>query len=524
MPLVNSQVLDLFTFTDGLNTRKSGIRLGPSELKNCQNIRYFPLGGFMWRQGYTTLGDQPNSAVTGLYMGRYSSGTNVAFRTQGAKLEKMDALDGTWDDITSALTLTSSQDNVVSFATLNDIVIGVNGVNNAFQVSSALTATTVGALPGSVIPTYVYEHRGYMFYVTSDQLFFSDLNTPATIGTNNYIRVAGKNGGQHVGGVDYRGKNFVFKRHGIYSVEFQPTRVNSSGTLFPFIENPNPVVSGVGTQSARTITKFTTPASNKNPGQEFVFFLDQFGVPRLFDGTTSVSVGDSILKSRDTTVTSLENMDRTRLAYAWAVNDATNNLVYLFMSSTGQTKHDVCWVLDYNMGFSWCRDSYADTFNAGAIFEDLNGYFKPYFGNYVGQVMVMNSGQTDNLVAITSKARTGDMYQQSPAVRSKWLYNEVRGTGGSDSQTLTVNYYVDGEDSPSSTASMILFKESQSKWDQVNWDEFNWAYTGLTTKSSEINLEAKSLSVEFVNSTSGSTHTIEGFSLFVIPEGWKQES
>lgn len=163
MPQVASEILDLYAITDGLNTIKAGVRIGPTELKDCQNIRYFPIGGFKWREGYTTLGNEPNFAATGLYMGRFSSGTSVAFRTQGTKLEKMDALDGTWDDITSALSLTAGQDNLVSFAMLNDIVIGCNGVDNAFQVDSALSATTVGALPGSVIPTYVYEHRGYMF-------------------------------------------------------------------------------------------------------------------------------------------------------------------------------------------------------------------------------------------------------------------------------------------------------------------------------------------------------------------------
>jgi hypothetical protein len=524
MPLISSEILDLYSFTDGLQTRKSGIRVGVNELKNCQNIRYFPLGGFMWRQGYSTLGNQPNAAATGLYMARFSSGTNVALRTQGTKLEKMDSLDGTWDDITGALSLTAGQNNLFSFAILNDIVIGVNGVDNALQIDNALSATTVGALPGSAIPTYVYEHRGYMFYVTNNALYFSDLNTPATVQTNNFIRVAGKNGGNHVSGVDYNGKNYVWKRHGIYAVEFQPTRVNSAGDLFPFIENANPVVPGVGTQSPRSLVKFTTPASHKTPGQELVFFVDQFGVPRLFDGSASISIGESILSSRDTGVMSLADMDRTRLPQVWALNDSASNLIYLVMSSTGESQHNVCWILDYNQAFSWCRDSYADTFNCGAMFETNDGIFKPYFGNYLGQVMEMGSGQTDNGVAIVSKARTGDLFSKGPAVLSKWLYNEVRGTTGDENQTVTIAYYVDGEDSPSSTSSVALFKQNQASWDEVSWDEFNWAYTGLTTRSSEINLEAKTLSVEFSNSTSGNTATIEGCSLFVIPEGWKQES
>lgn len=523
MPLISSEVVDVYEITEGLNTIKSGIRLSGKELKDCQNIRYFPIGGFKWREGYATLGNNPGQAATGLYMARFSSGTNVAFRTRSTKLEKMDSLDGTWDDITSALTLSSGQDVVWSFDILNDIVIGVNGSDNAVQISSALSATTVGALPGSVIPTYVYQHRGYMFYVTSDQLFFSDLNTPATVGANNYIRPGGKTGGAIIGGVDYQGSNFVFKRNGIHQIEFQPTRVNTSGDLFPFIENPNPIVPGVGTQSARSIVKFTTPSTHKTPGQELVFFVDQFGVPRLFDGSTSISIGTPILSSRDENITSLANTNKARLAYVWCVNDAANNLIYCFMNASGATQHNVCWVLDYTTSFAWTRDSYGDNFNCGAIFENTSGVFTPYFGNYSGQVMEMNSGQTDNGTAITSYARSGDFYLKSPVVQSKWLYNEVRGATGTDDQDVTVEYYKDGEDTPSGSQTITLFKEDQANWDEVNWDEFNWVYSGLTTKSSEINLEAKTLGVKFSNNTSGNTAIIEGYTLFAQPEGWKQE-
>jgi hypothetical protein len=525
MPLIASEILDVYSITDGLNTIKSGVRIGPTELKNCQNIRFRPVGGFRWRQGYSTLGNQPNAAATGLYMARFSTPTNVAFRTQGTKIEKMDNLDGTWDDITGAVSLTSGQNRLFSFAILNDIVIAVNGTDNAVQINSSLTASTVGALPGSAIPTFVYEHRGYMWYITSNAAFFSDLNTPATVGANNFIRVGGKNGGEHVGGVDFQGRNYVFKRHAIHAVEFQPTQVNSSGDLFPFIEIANPVVPGVGTQSPHSIVKFTLPATNtKESGRELVFFVDQFGVPRIFDGESSVAIGTNILTSRDETITSLEDMERTRLPYVWAVNDASNNLIYCFMTSEGGTQHDVCWVLDYTTSFAWSRDSYAKSFNCGAIFETTDGIFKPYFADYNGQVYEMDRGQTDNGTAIHSYARSGDLFVKSPVVQSKWTYNEVRGSAGSDTQTVQVDYFINGEDTSSGTVPITLFKENQANWDEVNWDEFSWVYSGLTTKSSEVNLEAKTLGVQFSNQTSGNTVTIEGYSLFVIPEGWKQES
>lgn len=524
MPQIASEIIDVYSITDGLNTIKSGVRIGPSELKNCQNIRYRPVGGFRWREGYTTLGDAPGTAVTGLYMGRYHAGTNVAFRTRGTRLEKMDALDGTWDDITGALSLTSGTDNIFSFDILNDLVIGVNGVDAApVQINNSLSASTIAGLPFTV-PSHCFQHRGYMFYIASDELWFSDVNNPTTVGATHFIRVAYKQGGSMVTGCDYNGKAYVWKRHSINAVEFQPTQVDSSGTLFPFVERPEPVVPNIGTQSKRSVVKFTTPSTHKTPGQELVFFVDQFGVPRLFDGATTLAIGASILTSRDESIISLANINKARLAQAWCVNDAANNLIYCFMPAEGQSQNNICWVLDYTTAFAWSRDSYAQAFNAGAIWETTSGVFKPYFGGYNGQVCEMDSGQTDNGMAIVSYARTGDLYVKGPAIQSKWIYNEVRGSSGSDTQEVTVEYFKDGEDTASGTAQIVLFKEDQSDWDEVTWDDFNWVYSGLTTKSSEINIEAKTIGIQFSNLTSGNTATIEGFSLFVIPEGWKQEN
>ncbi len=523
MPQIASEIIDVYSMTEGLNTVKSGVRIGPNELKNCQNIRFNPIGGFKWRQGYSAFGDFTGSAVTGLYMARFHSGTNVAFRTQGAKIEKMDSLDGTWDNITGALSLTSGQNNLFQFDILNDKVVAVNGADSApIQVSSALSASTIAGLPFTAASS-LFQHRGYMFYIAGDELWFSDVNDPTTVGATHFIRVGYKQGGSLVAGLDFNGKACVWKRNGIYGVEFQPTQVDSSGTLFPFVERPEPIVPGVGTQSKMSLCKFTTPATHKSPGQELVFFLDQFGVPRLFDGSTTLAIGAAILTSRDENIISLSNTERTRLPYAWVVNDAANNLIYCFVTGTDEVQTSRCWILDYTTSFAWARDSYAHNFNAGAIFENNDGVFKPYFGGYDGQVWEMNSGQLDYVTAITSYARSGDLYVKSPVIQSKWIYNEIRGSAGNDGQNVTINYYKDGEDSASATGTVNLFKENQAMWDEFNWDQDNWVYSGLTTKSSEINLECKTLSVEFRNETASNTATIEGYSLFVIPEGWKQE-
>lgn len=542
MPQIASEIIDVYTMLDGLNTIKSGVRIGPSELRDCQNIRYFPVGGFKWRMGYDDLNSTAitaEPACTGLYMARFSSGTNVAFLTAGTGFYKMDALDGTWDNIGGSLTLSSGQNVVFNFAILNDVLIACNNTNTTVQVSSALSASEIGGGVPFTSALFPVEHRGYMFYgnpVVSgtrepDRIYFSDINTPATVGTNNYIDVAKKQGGDVRGAVEYDGRLYVFKRHGIYAIEYQPTRVNSSGTLFPFIEVPNPIVPGVGTQSHRSIVKFTTPATHKTPGQELVFFVDQFGMPRIFDGSTTLAIGTPIRDSRDSGITSLAALDTSRIQYCWAVNNPTENLIYVSMtSSAGNSQNDVVWVLDYTTGFSWSRDRYFHNFNCGALFEKNDGSFAPYFGNYAGKVYEMETGTNDAGMAISSYAVSGDLYVKSPVVRSNWPAIELRGTTGDEDESITIEYYIDGEDNPSKTDTVILFKSGLTEWEENSdddaefiWDETDWAKSGLVTKTREIDVQAKTLRVRFSNTTLDNRATIEGYSLFVRPQGWAQE-
>ena len=535
MPQIGHPPKDFYAIVDGLNTLKSGVRIGDTEFRNTQNIRYFPVGGFKWRPGYDALNDTAiagSPALTGLYMARFDSLTNVAFATAGASLYKMDSLDGTWDDITNGQVITGGQDNLWNFATLNNTVVLANDTDTCIQISSGLTASSIGGGVPFTSALAPVEHRGYMFYLNPvvsatryrDRVYFSDLNTPATVGINNYINVSPTTYGDVRGAVDYNGKLYIFKRHGIFAIEFQPTRTDSAGTLFPFIEVPNPVVPGVGTQSHRSICKFTTPATHKTPGQELVFFVDQFGTPRVFDGTTTLSVGTGISQSRDTTITSLSDMEGTRVGQVWTVNYPEKNLIYCHMTSvTASTRHDTCWVLDYTTGFAWSRDTYADQFNCGALMEKTNGRFVPFFGNYAGQVMEMETGLSDNGAAISSYAVTGDLFNASPTVRSSWTILEVRGTTGSTSQNISIDYYVDGDDTPSKTDAVALFRTGQAQWGTLIWGVDAFAKKGLVTHTKEINVESKTLRIKFSNSTLNNTGIIEGFTIFSKPEGWVEE-
>lgn len=538
MPQLELEAVNYFGMADGIDTISSALQLGQTKYRDAQNVNYFPSGGFSWRQGYDALNDSLSSAgsnpVTGLYMARFSSPSNVALRVCGTNLESMDSLDGTWDDRTNGLTITNNANKPWNFAILNDIVVAANDTDTCFQVNSSLTAAVLAGSPVFTSALFPIEFRGYMFYCNTvesatrqpDRLRFSDLNAPNSftmLSSNNFIDVAKKQGGDVRGAVVYAGRLNVFKRSGIYSVEFNPTRVNSSGTLFPFIENANPVVEGVGTQSHRSIVKFTTPITHKTPNQELVFFVDQFGVPRLFDGRSTTQLGYPISRSRDAAIPSLTDMDKTRLDQVWCVNYPERSQIFCFMTRDG-SQHDTCWVLDYSHGFAWGRFKFAHDFNTGALFEKTDGTYRVYLGNYAGTVYEYDTTQTDAGTAITSYAILGDGFLGGPFVNSNWPVMEVRGKTGSTSQTVMVSYYKDGDDSSFKQESFCLaatnatYDAPTSKYGQCKYGR-----QGLVTSTRQINTDAKTIRTKFSNSVSGNTCTVEGFSLMGRPLGLRHD-
>lgn len=529
MALTNYNYIDFYDLIGGINTVSSAVKLTPSDARDIQDMDLFPIGGFSKRNGYAVLNSVPaNSlATTGLYMARYSTagGTNLAYLISGTKLYSMSAaLGGTWTDITGGLTITAGANNIWNFDILNDIVVLGNGTDTPIQINSSGVASTLSSgLPFTSFK-FPLMSRGYMFYfvptvggsVLYDRCYFSDINDPPTVDTNNFIDIGKRQGGDVKGAVEYKTFVYVFKRHGIYQMTFQPTQVNSAGDFFPWIQYPSPVVPGVGTQSHRSICKFTTPTTHATPGQELVFFVDQFGVPRIFDGATTISFSSKIGFSRDATIKSLSDMDNTRAPYCFSVNYPSKNRILCFMSEN-DSQQDTCWVLDYSKGFAICRYDFYDNFNVGALFEKSDGTFKPYFGNYAGQVFQSDSGTTDNGHSINDYYVTGDMFLKSPALRSKWYLIDVRGMNGATSENIDLEYYLDGADTPSIQDTQSLSRGGVL-WGAgpppMIWGTSSWAISGLSNTSYEIDAESKTIRIKVGSSDKLNDSLImEGFSL-----------
>lgn len=531
MPKAPAAPFDFYTNTGGMITINSGIRVPLGSALNAINVNLTPIGGFSSRNGYTILNStafNSGAIMTGLYDAAYSSGTNVLIGTGGNKIQKMDSLDGTWDDLTGALTLTAGENNLYSFAMLNDIVVCANDVDNCIQVSSALSASSIGA--GTFTSAlFCVEYRGYMFYGNTvesavrepDRLRFSNNNVPGTLTSTDTILVHKKQGGQLRGAIVYRDRLLCFKENGLYEILFQPTRVASDGTVFPFIQNPNPLIIGVGAQSHRTLIHFSTPPTHKAP-DDYIFFVDQYGMPRIYaGGNFALPVGYPISKSRDTAILCLSDMVHSvaALRSQYAINYPERSQIWVFQSDSSQM--DTCWCLDYSTEWAWSRHSFPEAFTCGALVRHTDGTFRVFTGNRTGTTYRHDTTVLDNATAISWSYLTGDIFKSSVAIKSNWPLFEVRGSSGSDSQSINISFGKDGEDIPTSQATVVLYS-TQTKWAQFKWAQAKWAKKGLITRTVEPNLDAKTVRTRF-SDVVGSQATVEGWTHFPITQGTANE-
>jgi len=536
----SGNIIDVYNTIGGIDTISSSVSLGPSKLRDAQNVNYFPIGGIQWRNGYTTLNASPVSANTcnGLYMARFSGGTNKAMLVCGGKMYSMSALNGTWTDITNSTTVTNDSTHFNTFAILNDIVCVTDDTNTCWQTNSSGATQVVQGTPAFTSALFNVEFQGYMFWGQTvesatrqyDRMRFSDVNNPNSftmLGSNNYMDISPKTGGDLRGAVSYNTFLYAFKRNAIYQIAFQPTQVNSSGVVFPFTQNPTPIVPNVGTQSHRSIVKFTTPITNRRQsGVELVFFVDQFGMPRIFDGQSTVQVGYPISQSRDTAITNLGSMDKSTLNNVWAINYPDRNQIWVFMTQTNSG--DTCWVLDYTTDFVWARNSFASRFACGALFEQTNGAWRPYTADYAGTAYQQDIGTNDNGTAISSYAIWGDMFSEKPTIRSKWPWIELKGTTGDLTQAINIDCYLDGSDTTSVPTIQMFLAPTQTTWGTtgpggtMTWGTSSWAKAGLTTVQKELSFDAKTVRFKLSNSTLNNTAVIEGFAVSAIPQGISQ--
>lgn len=446
----DSQSVPFTKLSGGLNSTAGPLSLDNSESSSLQNVEFSRFGSVLKRKGYTALNTSALGAdiqVTSLHFLELSSGTNYLITTAGAAIYKMDSLDGTWDDITGAVTITAA--NLFKWDTFLDTAIGTNGTNVPIKWTGTGNAAVLGGLAGGgSAPTINYAKfikvfNGYTFLgnvkssntVQASRLHWSAINTIETWVTTDFADIA-RNDGQDINGLEVLGdKLVIFKDRSIHVGVF----TGDADIPFLFYKTN----SNVGAVSGFSIQEI-------NNGLVFLSF-DGF---YFFDGNTSTKLSDRIN-------TTIQGLNLNKFQFATSVNYKTKKQYMVSFMASGSTENDTMIVWDYhNNAFSVWKGI---AFSSGAIVFAQTADERWYFGDYDGFVYRGDSGLNDSPLNVATAvnaywySRWIDFGEVSSKKGIPHIYVYYQLTNGvmtcvfsydfesGDQTTLTFNMQTDGD-------------------------------------------------------------------------------
>lgn len=155
----------LFDFSGGMASASFSTSSHPEEANLLRNVFVRIGNGIEKRKGNTLFNSSAMAsglAVTGLEACKFVSGTEYFVATCGATIQQGDITGSTMTDITGAVTVTSSANNLWTISMLNDLAIGVGGAPDApWKWSGSGNAAALGGSPPS--GAFGFQHNNRMF-------------------------------------------------------------------------------------------------------------------------------------------------------------------------------------------------------------------------------------------------------------------------------------------------------------------------------------------------------------------------
>jgi len=481
----------------GLNSTAGPLGLEDNEASELQNVDFDKFGSILQRNGYTCLNtsaitNTPNS--DGLYWFEYdSSGTTTRFAINVAdgKIFKMDALDGTWDDITGGLTITA--DNHCDFETFVNTLMVTNGTDPPWIWTGSGNATTMTVPTGLTDARFNCQFQNYAFLGNvqvsgtwhRSRFYWSDIKDITTWGSTHFIDVS-VNDGQEITGLKVLGdRMIVFKTRSIHQVLFTGDRD------IPFIVYKTN--SSVGCVAPWTIQEV----------ENGLMFVSYDGI-YYFDGNNSVKVSNKIN-------TTFLGLNRTKIEESVSLYQRDKNRYWLATANSGSSTNDLVIVWDsFNNAFSLYE---AINASAMAIFV-VNGVDeRPYFGDYGGFVYradddsVADDYPSNTQTAIDSYYATNwksyqDIVDQK-RIPHTYIYYQINDT------TMTIGYTYDF-DLGSERNITLDMSTSQALWDVAVWDVDEWGTSGGAVKRKDLTGRGRVIRIKFSNNLLDQTWQIDG--------------
>lgn len=362
----------LYDFTGGLHTKSPPMVLRLNEASDLQNINILPTGGFSKRNGnslFNSVAMSSGDAVHGIGYFRTSLTTDYLMAICGTKLFKSDTLDGTMDDITGALTITTGADKIWTHSQMNNLSIFVGGAPDA---PIKWNGTGNGAVLGGTPP------NGEFGIVANRRLFIGNTSTnPSRIhwsilgnpedwsGTGSGTQDVGLNDGDTLVGASVVGLDtmLLFKQNSVHML-------NIRIAPFPLY----PLFTGVGAISKRGIVNV----------DGVVYFITSEPRMKATDGTNVISFPDSIDDIWD-------GLNKSRLNYIHGIHNRRLRQIWWFVSNESSTTNNLCIVWDLERK-CWLRHTTGYKMNVSEFTADR----VIYCGAYDGKIYKQDSSNSKN--------------------------------------------------------------------------------------------------------------------------------
>ena len=382
--------LNLSNWSRGINRSKSDIEIAPNELYTAENC-FVSNAMVKKRKGYTELNtvalDTPD--VISIYIYHKENGEEFILCNCGTDVYHV-AADGSFSSIITGLTA----GNVMSYATINNLVYMSNGVNNVYHWNGiAAAGTAVPALPKA---KWLIVHGDKLFYIATaanpNYVYFSQAGTPETIDTDAYFEIYTDDGDILTGVASFVGILILFKNESIHILE---GKTKAELLLTSNLKNLHPRIGCVSAQSISYV-----PGGVMFLSDDGVQFTNSVNISKQSDNVSNF-LNEITFTYRQRSAAFWDGKNY-RLSYVTGVNTRPNeSLVYeeygIYNALGSKTEH-VPWVL-----WTYGMNAYVVT-KSGTIYAAGNDGF----------LYTIDSGTSDNGAEIVMKAITGVFNFEAP--------------------------------------------------------------------------------------------------------------
>ena len=485
----------------GLNSSSGPLGLQDNESSDLQNIDFNKFGSIKKRNGYDTLNSAATSGghhIDGLHWYEFiTAGATVrkALCVTAGWIKKMDDLDGTWDDVTGGLTITS--ENHCSFANFLNVAYVVNGKDAPFQYDG--TSCNNSTMPvGVTIPKFVAEYNNYLFYahvtqggsLRASRLHWSALNDTGTWSATDYVDIA-RDDGQEIAGIKVLADRLVvYKTRSIYNLFY------TGDADVPFI------LPGGGKSNSEV--GCVAPHSIQEVLNGHIF-LSHDGF-YFYDGNNATKISDKVS-------TTLQSFNQTRYDQVVSMVQKDKNKYWAAFPSSSASTNDRVMVFDY-FNNAW-------TVYVGMAPKAMAAFYvdgdeeTPYFGDYNGFVYEADTGTDDNPLGVataidayywTNWKDYSDLIDKKAAVQAVLFYQITT------SSVLSFGYSYDFETGVQFSRS-INITTSGDIYGAGVYGTATYAGEGGATSRIDLTGRGRVVRFKFSNATVDEVFQIDGFGI-----------